>query len=375
MSFNITLYNCVNDSRYVTKTLTTKGAIALTNFREPYDTLDPTFIIQTDGINPVTILDANAQIYGEANFKSDLFNGVINYLSITDGSLIRYYYILKGTYFQNNLIEIPCHEDVLMTFGTKIKTCTGIIRRNENLYNLYIRDDKIKVYEKPIVRQKVFSKGFTNTSTNVSYMITTAGVKPELLANYVSWDIVIKGFNHTTAANGGEIVVLPNCAVEGQVVSGDIVKISGIGSNDYNTNDSFSGNWCIFNRALMYYNKDPQSQSDYYHSDEWCLGYITGLNDDGTIKLTAKKTFSFTTDTTLRLWFIKNPFGMEIASWSYGGEYVISIGGYETNLAINGTTATTNRHRSYEDPAYNYVTYDGTDNTMPTPVELKFWYN
>lgn len=346
MSFTITMYNCISDNRYVTKTLTTKGSIINDNFRDEFDVINPIFIIQTDGTNPVTILNANAQYYGEQNFKNDIFGGEINYLSIVTGNLTRYYYILNCSYIQNNLISIECHEDVLMTFKTKIKTCDAIVRRNENAYNLYIKDSKIGVYEKPIVRQKVFTTGFTNTS--LTYLITTVGKAPRIVSNnpLATVPFTITGFNSSDATNGGEIVWLPGSYCEY--------------TNHKNSVNYFdfklipTGDWVICNKGALYGT----------NIGGWCIAEVTGYDDNaGTLSLVSIHDGSFgdSFDVYTNMGALFNAY-----SWSVGGNYDSQSGAWGTNLYINGSSTLTNRCRSYRETT--------TTQLQTTSNTLMFYY-
>lgn len=339
MSFVITLYNRTSDSAYVTKTLITKGSITYDNFRGEFDVYEPTFIIQTDGTNPVTILDANAQYYGEENFKADLLSGVINYLSVTVNSLTRYYYILKGDYIQNNLISIPCHEDVLMTFKAKIKACTGIIRRNQNEYNLYIKDDKIGVYEKPIKRQIVFGAGFTNTS--LTYILTVASKPPKLVTDVNTIPFTINGIDDSSASNGGAIVWLNGCSCE---YDSHVNKIywSSFLNNPV-------GDWVICPKAAIYYDPNPQSPSDYYLSDEWCIAKIVDCEkEDGkviNVTLAEMGSYQYGVTMNVKSHVLGGSQAFRACCWSVGGIIDPITGYYGTTLSINGVTTNANRIR------------------------------
>ena len=69
-----------------------------------------------------------------------------NYLYLNE--LGRYYYIRKKTY-SRQCILLECEVDVLMTYKTEIRQMNAIISRNERLYNLYLNDDKMEMYNYP----------------------------------------------------------------------------------------------------------------------------------------------------------------------------------------------------------------------------------
>ena len=55
---------------------------------------------------------------------------LINYLYISDFG--RYYFITKPTALGNNLYQFDCHVDVLSSFKTEIRACSGIVSRSQS---------------------------------------------------------------------------------------------------------------------------------------------------------------------------------------------------------------------------------------------------
>ena len=82
-----------------------------------------------------------------------------NYLSISVFG--RSYFVNDIRSIRNGLVEFSCHVDVLSTYAEQIKNNTGIIKRQENKWNLYLNDGTFKVYQNPIVLTKAFPSGFT----------------------------------------------------------------------------------------------------------------------------------------------------------------------------------------------------------------------
>lgn len=70
----------------------------------------------------------------------------INYLYIQD--LGRYYYI-RDREFSKQCIYLTCEVDTLMSFRSEMRQMDAIISRNERLYNLYLNDDKMEMYNYP----------------------------------------------------------------------------------------------------------------------------------------------------------------------------------------------------------------------------------
>lgn len=82
-----------------------------------------------------------------------------NYLSIPE--FRRSYFVNDIRSIRNGLVEFSCHVDVLSTYAEQIKNNTGIIKRQENEWNLYLNDGSFKVYQNPNVLTKAFPSGFT----------------------------------------------------------------------------------------------------------------------------------------------------------------------------------------------------------------------
>lgn len=81
-----------------------------------------------------------------------------NYMEIP--AFNRSYFIDDIRSTGNNRFEISAHVDVLTTYQNEIKACTGIIARQETLWNLYVDDGSFKVYQNPMLTIKKFPSGF-----------------------------------------------------------------------------------------------------------------------------------------------------------------------------------------------------------------------
>lgn len=123
-------------------------------------TIDVVLKNETDIVNPTLLLNDSVEDYG-----SD-----INYIYIPQFN--RYYYILGIISVRNDLVEIDCHCDVLMSFKTTIQEQSGIIARQENNFNKYLKDNRIKVSAKPYVYQTKFPRAFTS---GYSYILSVLG--------------------------------------------------------------------------------------------------------------------------------------------------------------------------------------------------------
>ena len=65
-----------------------------------------------------------------------------NYVYITE--LNRYYFIESDTIERTDIHRLTLKTDVLMTYKTAIKSSSGLVSRNENLYNTQIIDDRLR---------------------------------------------------------------------------------------------------------------------------------------------------------------------------------------------------------------------------------------
>lgn len=124
------------------------------------DTVDVVLKDNTDIVDPVLLLNDSVEDYGSN----------INYIYIPQFN--RYYYILGITSMRYDLLEISCHCDVLMSFKDTIREQSGIIARQENNFNKYLKDNRIKVNAKPYVYQTKFPNAF---SSGYSYVLSVLG--------------------------------------------------------------------------------------------------------------------------------------------------------------------------------------------------------
>ena len=109
--------------------------------KEDTDIINPSFIVKSAGTD---------------------FN-TANYLYCFD--LERYYFIKTVIEKPAGLIEIVCHEDVLMSFKNSIRKQSGIVARQEQIYNTYLQDGTFKAYAYPLIQQKSFPSGFSDNTT------------------------------------------------------------------------------------------------------------------------------------------------------------------------------------------------------------------
>jgi hypothetical protein len=135
----ITIYNNASSNNTVTKSLTQIKQVAATFYEE------------SSVIDPVILLDNDNALYKANYCYIPLFN--------------RYYYIKNITVDNGRQMRLECHVDVLMSFD--IRSLTGVIARNENLYNLYFTDSAFKILNYKQVVTKAFPTGFNSNSAFV----------------------------------------------------------------------------------------------------------------------------------------------------------------------------------------------------------------
>lgn len=92
-----------------------------------------------------------------------------NYMTISEFG--RSYFITNMESVRNNLVRVTGHVDVLTTYKDAILANRGIVRRQENLWNLYLDDGSFKVYNNPIVLTRAFPSGFST----MSFILAVAG--------------------------------------------------------------------------------------------------------------------------------------------------------------------------------------------------------
>lgn len=134
MSFSIELMQNMSDENVVNKTVISLSTVT-GEFRDETSILNP--VIKIEGSIPTTC----------------------NYFYIAEFN--RYYYINDIKSIRNNLFEISGHVDVLKTYASQLRECSGIVARQQVKWNMYIDDSVFKLYQNPRFRTEVFSNGFS----------------------------------------------------------------------------------------------------------------------------------------------------------------------------------------------------------------------
>lgn len=136
MSFDIVLMRSNSEKNRLTKD--TETIMTVSGFlREGTSIIDPVIKIECDISDVVGCNYLSIPIFGRKYFVNDIRS------------------------IRNRLFEFSCHVDVLSTYADAIRENTGIIKRQENKWNLYLNDGTFKVYQNPNVLTKAFPSGFT----------------------------------------------------------------------------------------------------------------------------------------------------------------------------------------------------------------------
>lgn len=121
-------------------------------------TLQGTLKQETSILSPTIIIEGN---------PSSL--AICNYMTIS--SFGRRYFVTDIRAYMGGMVEVSGRVDVLTSYAAQIRQCTGIVHRQESIWNLYLDDGSFKVYQNPIIVQKNFPQGF-NT---LQFVLAVAG--------------------------------------------------------------------------------------------------------------------------------------------------------------------------------------------------------
>lgn len=161
-STDITLYNNTADATRVDKS----------DYLSTYMTLEGTFRESQDVLHPSVLVALDQR-------------PTANYAYISDFG--RHYFIDKVTSITQGVWQLDMSVDVLMTFSSAIKSCTGFIDRNENDYNAFIVDNQI-----PLKQGETITTTFIDNDVlaNQNYTFIMQGIllQPESSSSQSSTD-------------------------------------------------------------------------------------------------------------------------------------------------------------------------------------------
>lgn len=144
MSFTIDLMRNTSDVNVVDKSLEILSSVSGV-LKESTSILNP--VIKIEGTLPTSC----------------------NYFYISEFG--RYYYINDITSINNDIFEISGHVDVLKTYASQLRGCSGIVARQESKYNLYLDDGSFKTYQNPRFKKINFPNGFDT----MEFVLAVAG--------------------------------------------------------------------------------------------------------------------------------------------------------------------------------------------------------
>lgn len=131
------LYTNNSDNKVVTKDITTLATINGT-LRENCSIIDPVITVSDSVVN-------------------NSIAAACNYAKIAQFG--RYYYVRNIT-ATGKFWEITMHCDVLASFQTELKALDAVVARQENKYNLYLRDGYFKTYANSHISCEPFPNAF-----------------------------------------------------------------------------------------------------------------------------------------------------------------------------------------------------------------------
>lgn len=158
MAFSIVLGKTNNSNNVVNKSFTGSSTFSCTA-KEQTDILNPAVTIETSG---------NLSKY--------------NYARIPNWG--RYYFITDIKIIRERLWEITMHVDVLMSYKSQIRELNAIIARQQNDYNVNIKDNE-RILSADTTEEITRFKGTDGSETYVtkpgqqSFIIITAGKAPK----------------------------------------------------------------------------------------------------------------------------------------------------------------------------------------------------
>ena len=145
---NITIQQTTSEKRMFNKIITDKKTLqGVINDDKDFSILDPEIIIEGD----------------IADIKD------CNYMYIQEFS--RYYWITDIKTRRNNVYVITGHVDPIQTYKEALTGCSGIVKRQQSNFNLYLNDGSLRTYENSNIQTYLYSTGLTTDSI----VLTVAG--------------------------------------------------------------------------------------------------------------------------------------------------------------------------------------------------------
>ena len=147
-SYTLNLYTNTSDNNVLSKTISLVSSISNIAWKE-----------NTSIVDPVILIESSTDLTG------------CNYAEIP--AFGRYYYINNIEVMPGDLYALYLHCDVLMSYSDQLASCSGVVRRQESLYNMYINDSEFKVEQKSDKKTLMFSN--CPFSKNNQFYIAVSG--------------------------------------------------------------------------------------------------------------------------------------------------------------------------------------------------------
>lgn len=153
----------------------------------------------SEGLNFSVTLKDNTSILRPVLLLSSTSQAPItgyNYMYISDFG--RYYFIDDVKSIHNNMWEVSAHVDVLETYKTAILANSAVIKRQQNLYNLYLDDPEFKTYNTEILQTKKFVGG-SGFQKSMHYILVVNGSEEnearfnQLIENTRKSEVIVDG--------------------------------------------------------------------------------------------------------------------------------------------------------------------------------------
>lgn len=144
----LTLYYNNSDNNVLDKALTTVASVDNIAWNTATSVIEP--VIETE-----SSIDLSSCNYAYIN------------------TLNRYYYISNIVLVEGGFYQLHLKVDVLQTYKDSIRSCTGVIKRNKNLGNLYVNDSEFKLEARTQSKTIAFSN--TPFTKAPAFLLTVSG--------------------------------------------------------------------------------------------------------------------------------------------------------------------------------------------------------
>lgn len=171
---NLSESNRVNKSSFLRKITGLNGTL-----RNACSVVNPSVIIELDPnklqqsiLKHEFVVDSDLEYVttnGLYRVVYDFITQVLsaNYIHIPEFN--RFYFITNITSIKNNLWQIDCKCDVLMSYAAEIRDLHAIVERQENVFNKYIPDPMLSYSEKWEITETVIENDVFKTDTPIAY--------------------------------------------------------------------------------------------------------------------------------------------------------------------------------------------------------------